>query len=154
MPAEAHYNFGVCLAAQGKSADAADAFRMAIAVNPEHAGALSSLGQLAELEGRVEEAEASYRSAAAAAPNDPQIRFNVGRMLIARGQFTDAIAELDPLNRATTRIAPVSFSGSRRHTSWRATASKVSGMRSRRGTLHASEGSENWPTPSSGNWRS
>ena len=97
VPAEAHYNFGLCLAAQRKSAEAADMFRMALAVNPEHAGALSSLGQLAELEGRVDEAEASYRSAAAAAPNDPLIRFNIGRMLIARGQFTDAIAQLDPL---------------------------------------------------------
>jgi Flp pilus assembly protein TadD len=58
---------------------------------------LSSLGQLAEVEGRVDQAEASYRSAAAAAPNDPQYRFNVGRMLIARGQFIDAIAQLDPL---------------------------------------------------------
>ncbi|MBK5298229.1 MAG: tetratricopeptide repeat protein [Vicinamibacteria bacterium] len=97
VPAEAHYNFGICLAAQRKSTEAADVFRKALAVNPEHAGALSSLGQLAELEGRVDQAEASYRSAAAAAPNDPQIRFNVGRMLIARGQFTEAIAELDPL---------------------------------------------------------
>ena len=97
VPAEAHYNFGICLAAQRKSAEAADMFRMALAVNPGHAGALASLGQLAELEGRMDEAESSYRRAAAAAPNDLQIRFNVGRMLIARGQFADAIAELDPL---------------------------------------------------------
>jgi len=97
VPAEAHYNFGLCLAAQRKSAEAAEVFRMALAVNPEHAGALSSLGQLAELEGRVDQAEASYRSAAAAAPNDPQYRFNVGRMLIAQGQFMEAIAQLDPL---------------------------------------------------------
>ena len=61
VPAEAHYNFGICLAAQRKSAEAADMFRMALAVNPGHAGALTSLGQLAELEGRVDEAEASYR---------------------------------------------------------------------------------------------
>jgi tetratricopeptide (TPR) repeat protein len=100
VPAEAHYNFGICLAAQRKSAEAADMFRMALAVNPEHAGALASLGQLAELEGRVDEAESSYRRAAAAAPNDLQIKFNVGRMLIARGQFAEAIAELDPLKSA------------------------------------------------------
>lgn len=96
-PAEAHYNFGICLAAQHKSADAADMFKKALAVDPHHAGALGALGQLAEVEGRVDEAEASYRKAAAAAPGDPVIRFNIARMLIARRQYQDAIAELDPL---------------------------------------------------------
>ena len=100
VPAEALYNFGICLAAQRKGADAGDMFRKALAVNPHHPGALSALGQLAEVEGRVDEAEASYRKAAAAAPGDPMIRFNIGRMLIARGQYQDAIAELDPLKSA------------------------------------------------------
>jgi len=100
VPAEAHYNFGICLAAQRKGAEAADMFRKALAVNPHHAGAQSALGQLAEVEGRVDEAEASYRKAAAAAPGDPVIRFNIGRMLIARRQYQDAIAELDPLKSA------------------------------------------------------
>jgi tetratricopeptide (TPR) repeat protein len=97
VPVEAHYNFGLCLASQRRSAEAAGVFRSALAVDPGHAGALSSLGQLAELEGRVDEAEALYRRAEVASPGDPQIRFNVGRMLIARKQFTEAIAELDPL---------------------------------------------------------
>lgn len=100
VPAEAHYNFGICLAAQRKGAEAADMFRKALAVNPHHAGALSALGQLAEVEGRVDEAEASYRKALAASPGDPTIRFNIGRMLIARRQYQDAIAELDPLKSA------------------------------------------------------
>jgi tetratricopeptide (TPR) repeat protein len=97
VPAEAHYNFGICLAAERKSADAADLFRKALAVNPHHAGALSALGQLAEVEGRVDEAEASYRKALAENPGDPVVRFNIGRMLIARRQYSEAIAELGPL---------------------------------------------------------
>lgn len=97
VPAEGHYNFGLCLAAQRKTPEAASLFNMALAANPGHAGALGSLGQLAELEGRVDEAEALYRRAMVASPGDPQIRFNVGRMLIARRQFAEAIAELDPL---------------------------------------------------------
>ena len=35
--AEAHYNFGVCLATQGQDDDAADAFRKALDVNPQYA---------------------------------------------------------------------------------------------------------------------
>lgn len=97
VPAEAHFNFGICLAAQGKTVEATDAFHKTLEANPQHAAAWSSLAQLAELAGRVDEAEASYRKAAERAPNDPMIRFNIGRMLIARQQYQGAITELDPL---------------------------------------------------------
>ena len=56
--AEAHYNFGACLAMQGKKDEAAGAYRRALAVNPQYAGAWSGLGQLAEMDGRLAEAEA------------------------------------------------------------------------------------------------
>jgi tetratricopeptide (TPR) repeat protein len=97
VPAEAHYNFGICLAAQQRHAEAAETFRKALAANPHHAGALTALGQLAEVEGRVGEAEASYRQALAESPGDPAIRFNVGRMLIARREYNAAVDELGPL---------------------------------------------------------
>ena len=48
----------------------------------------AALGQLAEVEGRVDEAEASYRKALAESPGDPMVRFNIGRMLIARRQYS------------------------------------------------------------------
>jgi tetratricopeptide (TPR) repeat protein len=99
-PAEAHYNFGICLAAQRKGPEAVEMFRKALAVNPRHLGALGALGQLAEVEGRVDEAEAWYRKALVEGPVDPMIRFNIGRMLIARRQYVEAIAELDPLKSA------------------------------------------------------
>jgi tetratricopeptide (TPR) repeat protein len=95
--AEAHYNFGTCLAMQGKPDAAADAFRKALAVNPRHAGAWSGLARLAEMSGRIAEAEASYRKASEQSPADPEIRFNIARMLIARRQYRDAIAELEPI---------------------------------------------------------
>ena len=151
VPAEGHYNFGICLAAQRKSSDAADEFRKALAVNPSHTGALSSLGQLAELEGRVDEAEASYRGAAAVEPNDPQLRFNIGRMLIARGRFTEAIAELEPLKSLEHPDRARFLFGLLPHSSWRVGSTKGSGMRSKRGTWPASEGSVNWPTRLIGN---
>ena len=100
VPVEARFNYALALAAQGRGAEAADLFRQVLAVNPHHAGALSSLAQLAEMEGKVPEAATLYGQAAAAAPQDPVIRFNVGRMLIAQRRFDDAVAELSPL-RAT-----------------------------------------------------
>lgn len=95
--AEAHFNFGVCLATQGNVAAAADVFHKALAINPQYAGAWSSLGQLNEMGGRLDEAEADYRKAAEYAPGDATSRFNVARMLIARQAYPDAIAELEPL---------------------------------------------------------
>jgi len=94
--AEAHYNFGACLAMQGKKDEAANAYRKALDVNPQYASAWSGLGQLAEIDGRFAEAEASYRKAAEQSPADPPIRFNIARMLIARQQYREAIAELEP----------------------------------------------------------
>jgi tetratricopeptide (TPR) repeat protein len=95
--AEAHYNFAVCLAAQGQHQAAADMFRKALAANPQYANAWSGLARLAEIEGQVDEAEADYREAAEQSPADPLIRFNIARMLIARKQYRDAIAQLEPV---------------------------------------------------------
>ena len=97
VPAEAHLNFGMCLAAQGKRAEAEGVFKKAVEANPQYASAWSALAQLAELDGRVQDAEADYRNAAEFAGNDPVIRFNIARMLIARQQYRDAIAQLEPI---------------------------------------------------------
>ena len=97
VPAEAHVNYGVCLAAQGQVEAAADLFRKALALNPQYAKAWVSLGQLAENSGRIDEAAASYRHALEQAPGDAPTRFNLARMLIAGRRYADAIAELTPL---------------------------------------------------------
>jgi superkiller protein 3 len=101
--AEAHYNFGACLAMQRKKDAAADAFRKALALNPQYAAAWSGLGHLAEMDGRISDAETAYRKAAEQSPADPMVRFNIARLLIARQQYRDAIAELEP---ATTLDHP------------------------------------------------
>ena len=97
VPAEAHYNFGVCLAAQRQLDRAEALFRKATEVNPQYANAWSGLGQLAEGRGRIEEAEADYRRAVEHAPGDNAAHFNIARMLLARKAWTEAIAELTPL---------------------------------------------------------
>jgi len=100
VPAEAHFNYAMCLAAQGKNADAESTFRKAVETNPQYAGAWSALGRLAELNGRVQEAETDYRKAGEFAPNDPLVRLNIARMLIARQQYREAIAQLEPIANA------------------------------------------------------
>jgi tetratricopeptide (TPR) repeat protein len=97
VPAEAHFNQGVCLAAQGRLDAAADLFRLAVSSNPQYASAWSNLGQIAEMRGRIEEAEAHYRHAVEQAPGDAMARFNLARMLIARQKYGDAIATLQPV---------------------------------------------------------
>jgi tetratricopeptide (TPR) repeat protein len=92
---EAHYNFAVCLVAQGDPAKAADEFRTTLDINPQYVPAWIGLAQIAERAGRIEEAESSYRKAAEQAPNNPGTQFNLARMLIARREYAPAIGVLE-----------------------------------------------------------
>jgi tetratricopeptide (TPR) repeat protein len=94
---EACYNYGVVLTLQKRDAEAADAFRRAIDVNPLHAQAHNNLGVLFERERRWEDAAAEYRRAVESQPAFRLGRFNVGRMLIALGKNDDAVTELEKL---------------------------------------------------------
>ncbi len=97
VPAEAHFNQGVCLAAQGKIDAAADLFRIAVSLNPQYASAWFNLGQIAEVRGRIDEAETQYRYAVEQAPGDASARLNLARMLIARHKHAEAISTLQPV---------------------------------------------------------
>jgi tetratricopeptide (TPR) repeat protein len=94
---EAYYNYGVVLTLRKRDAEAADAFRHAIEVNPLHAQAHNNLGVLFERERRWEDAAAAYRRAVESQPAFRLGRFNLGRMLIALGKNDDAVAELEKL---------------------------------------------------------
>ncbi len=95
--AEAHYNFGVCLASQGDTARAAEQFKVALDINPQYAQAWVAVAKIAERDGRLEEAEASYRRGAEQAPDDAETQFNLARMMLARRGSQDAIAVLERL---------------------------------------------------------
>ena len=101
--AEAHYNFAVCLAAQGETTRAAGEFHTALEINPQYAQAWLAQGQLAEKDGRLDEAENSYRKAAEQAPDDLVTQFNLARMMLARRDSQQAIAVLE---RIATRDDP------------------------------------------------
>jgi tetratricopeptide (TPR) repeat protein len=94
---EAYYNYGVVLTLQKRDAEAADAFRRAIDVNPLYAQAHNNLGVLFERERRWEDAAAEFRRAVESQPAFRLGRFNLGRMLIALGKNDEAVTELEKL---------------------------------------------------------
>jgi predicted Zn-dependent protease len=88
----------VLLLMQQRDAEAATAFQLALAGNPENAGAWNNLGQLAERSGQPETALDAYRRAVERAPADSMMRFNLARMLIATRHYTEAIPQLETLS--------------------------------------------------------
>ena len=98
MTADASYDYGVLLAMQDKSEAAAQAYRQAIALNPQHARAHNNLGQILERQRQFDAAAAEYRQAVDSQPTLRIARFNLGRMLVAQSRFDDAISELQKLS--------------------------------------------------------
>ena len=70
---------------QGNLVAAADAYRQAIQLNPEHAAALYDLGYVLQLEGEGEAAIDCYRRAIAHQPKNAFAHYNLGTLLQAKG---------------------------------------------------------------------
>jgi tetratricopeptide (TPR) repeat protein len=104
--ADAHYDYGVVLGLQGKWEPAEDAYRKALAANPQHAQARNNLGQIIERRRDFEGAASEYRRALDVQPGFRLARFNLGRMLLALGRADDAIAELEKLVEPRDAEAP------------------------------------------------
>jgi len=95
--ADLHYDYGVLLGMQQRWSDAADAYRRAIAVNPNYPEAHNNLGQTFERSRQFDAALEEYRSAVQSRPTFRLARFNAGRMLIALGRLDEAITELQKI---------------------------------------------------------
>ncbi len=85
-----HSNLGALLRALGKSAEAASAYRRAIALDPKFAAAHYNLGNLLCDAGGIGDAEAAYRAALAARPDYPEALNALGTVLQRRGKLADA----------------------------------------------------------------
>ncbi len=84
-----------CLALELEAVDpaeAARAYRRALALAPGHADARVNLGRLLQEGGRAAEAAAHYREALRRAPGHATAAFNLGTALEELGQSADAIA--------------------------------------------------------------
>ncbi len=96
---------------------AADAYRSAIAAQPDYAEAHLNLGRLLHESGHLVEAEAHYRAAAAADPADALARFNLGVVLEDRGRREAALAAYRDALRLDEGLASAHFNLSRLHES-------------------------------------
>jgi tetratricopeptide (TPR) repeat protein len=72
-------------------AEAHDAYRRCLALNPDYAEALVNLGRLLQAEGRVHEAEDLYRRARTARPDLAVAAFNLGTVLDEQKRPLEAI---------------------------------------------------------------
>ena len=91
-PASASYNFGVLFMAQDKPAEAAEAFRRAITLQPDMVDAVINLGTAVLGMGRPEEAIALYRQAIATHPGNAMALGNMGKVLQDLGRLDEALA--------------------------------------------------------------
>ena len=102
--ADAHYNFGVLMAAMQREDEAAHAFAQALDVDPFHAAAHNNLAALFARRQRYAEAAAHYRQTLANDPQHATARLNLGRVLIVLGQPREAAEVLaGALDRAERR---------------------------------------------------
>ena len=156
VPAEAHYNFG---RVPGRAGTACGGRGRPV---PQGAGGEPAARQrLDRPRHNWPRSRAAWTrpkpttgKAAEQAPDDPLIRFNIARMLIARQQYRDAIAQLDQWPRADhpgPRPLPLwSVDGARAgRRSRRRPAVRGRGARSAR----RAEDRPTWPPPSSAIWR-
>jgi predicted O-linked N-acetylglucosamine transferase (SPINDLY family) len=84
-----HSNLGALLCAMGQRAEAASAYRRAIALDPHFTAAPYNLGNLLCDAGGLDDAAAAYRAALTARPDYPEAFNALGRVLQRRGKLAD-----------------------------------------------------------------
>ncbi len=89
--AEAHYQRGVALAAQGQFDEAITAFQQALQLKPNYPEALKELGTAFWRKGQLDDALASYRKAVEQRPTYAEAIHNIGLVLADKNQFDEAI---------------------------------------------------------------
>ncbi len=102
-----HSNLGIALQATGRLAEAMDAFRRAIALDPRAPDGHINLGLALRIQGRLEESVASLRTALAIDPQDAIAANNLGLALQALGRFDEARRCFESALAASPRTADV-----------------------------------------------
>jgi tetratricopeptide (TPR) repeat protein len=88
-------NLGVALSTAGRKAEAVEAFRGALKIDPDYTGARDNLGLALDETGRPEEAVQEYLKAVAVDPNLEEVRINMGIALMHLGQPYEAIRQFE-----------------------------------------------------------
>ena len=93
---------GGLLQSIGRHAEAAQQYRRAVRIDPNHAGAQYNLANILLAESRFGEAEAALRQALAVRPADPDVHASLGHALVGQGRIDAGVAEY----REALRLAP------------------------------------------------
>jgi tetratricopeptide (TPR) repeat protein len=110
--ADALYDWGCDLEAAAP-AEAREAYRRALAADPEHSGANLNLGRLLHEAGDLEGAEVHYRRALAAPEHRALAAFNLGVVLEDRGRTDEALLAYARALEADPELADAHFNASR-----------------------------------------
>ena len=90
--ADAHFNLGLALQAQGGLDAAIASYGKALAIRPDYAEVHSALGNALRARGNPGGAAESYRSSLAIRPGVAEVRSNLGNVLAELGLLDEAIA--------------------------------------------------------------
>ena len=83
-----HFNLGVALQALERHADAAAAYRRALALAPQHVGALTNLGRALQKQAQPQEAVACFERALTLKPDLPEAHWGLATQRLLLGDFT------------------------------------------------------------------
>jgi arylsulfatase A-like enzyme/Tfp pilus assembly protein PilF len=100
-----HENLAFVLAAQGKTDEAIQHYRAALAANPRSPSAHVNFGTTLSKLGRTDEAIAQYEAALADSPANPTAHNDLARDLLQKGRVDEAIAHY----REAIRLRPTYF---------------------------------------------
>ncbi|MBF0109472.1 MAG: tetratricopeptide repeat protein [Magnetococcales bacterium] len=93
-PGDRHKERGNAFLAQGRLADAAQAYRLALACQPDHHRAMSNLGIVFQAQGRLEDAVDCFSRALAMQPEFAAAHSNLGVVLHRMGRLHEARTHL------------------------------------------------------------
>lgn len=86
--------------------EAAESYRRAVELKPDHAGAHNGLGMALAALGRTDEAVAEFEAAAKLAPENPLPLISLGRLYSAKKDYTKALEAYDRLSKVQPDFIP------------------------------------------------
>ena len=92
---EGHNWLGLALGSLGRSREAIQQFRAALALQPNYANARFNLARTLATTGHLDEAASDFVALITAEPDDPQLRNAYGELLLKMDKPADAMAQFD-----------------------------------------------------------
>jgi len=91
----AHNNYGIALAALGRTTEAMAHFRRAIELSPQYPDPHGNLGNIYDSMGRLDDAIKEYEAVLKLNPGDARAYYNLGNVLAKKGKAKEAMEQYD-----------------------------------------------------------